>query len=163
MAANTIKNPKSLFWLDASMLLLLPITVITFPLDFVFLGVVHRVFGGLLILMAMIHLLMHWNWLVKSFTRFQELPASTRKKFISDGCLCVGYIVGGGSGFLAHLVSWFNIPLHIHLGIFHGLVIMGLLILQAYHILTHKEWIATMLRRIRSSEPLFKSQDFTHR
>jgi hypothetical protein len=106
------------------------------------------IFGGLL---AIIHMILHWDWVNAVNQRFfSKTNWIVRFKFLTDGALLVGFVLMTISGLL--LSSWLNLTLNHYdqLLSFHIILSIVSLLLLLAKLGMHWKWIIKTTRNVIS-------------
>jgi hypothetical protein len=142
-----MKKQTLLFWLDAGLLMMLGITLLTAGPEFFSHTFMHVILGILLSGGALLHLGLHWDWIKRALQGFGQLPDTVRRNALVDLALFCAYAVCGGVGLISRAMVVF-LPLHVFLAVIHVLLAVGVMVLQMTHIILHWKWLAASARRL---------------
>jgi hypothetical protein len=140
---------KANWWID---LMMFTAFIATYFLDLT--GIeMHQWLGVFSGVLALYHLLIHWNWVVAVSKRFLSSTSSkARYFFIIDAALLIGFVLMVVSGLV--ISTWFNLTLGNYstwLRV-HIVVSISTLSLLAVKLGLHWRWIARLAQRIWSEQ-----------
>jgi hypothetical protein len=148
MKRNTLN-----FWVDASLFILLSLSVLTVLPEVMTHSMIHAVPGLLLIGGVGVHLWLHRKWITTTLRRFASLSGRARRTAGLNALLLGVYLACATMGLAArrHLDTF---PLHFAFGVRHLFLALLLLVLQATHIIRHWSWITATYRRLLRGDPV---------
>ncbi|HNT25033.1 MAG TPA: hypothetical protein PKM21_11745 [Anaerolineales bacterium] len=135
------------FLVDAGLLMLLLITILTATVEIFIPCFVHVILGLLLSAGALIHVALHWEWIKNAFQRFGHLSSQVRINFLLNLVLFLAYSAAGAMGLIARSFIFAG-PLRHVLGFFHVLLVSGVLLLQSIHLIRHWKWVMKTAQRM---------------
>ncbi len=68
----------TIFWVDIVLLALLAATILSVTTEIFTHAFIHVIFGVLLSGGALLHIMLHWNWIKNAFERYNRLPTQAR-------------------------------------------------------------------------------------
>jgi hypothetical protein len=136
-----MKKRKLIFWTDLVLFSMLMLSILT-----IFPGVIgheyiHVLPGISILLIVLLHLWQHKDWIFNAFRRFGRLPAQVQANAFIDLFLVGTYVLCGTLGLTARMVSAFDLHVHIFFGLIHAVLAVALLFLQTLHLARHYKWI----------------------
>lgn len=137
----------TIFWVDIVLLALLAATILSVTTEIFTHAFIHVIFGVLLSGGALLHIMLHWNWIKNAFERYNRLPTQARTNALLNLALFCGYILCGCIGLIARAM-FIILPLHVLLGVVHALLAFLVITLQVIHIARHWKWLTTTTRRM---------------
>jgi hypothetical protein len=133
------KNTQ-MVWVDAGLFVLLALTILSSTIE-IFLPIfVHVALGLLLSAGALIHVALHWDWIINTVKRFGQLSDQVRTSLLLNLALFFAYSAAGGMGLIARLSRILG-PLHHVVGFFHVSLVVLVIILQITHLARHWKWL----------------------
>jgi len=138
---------KTIFWVDIALLALLAATILSITTEIFTHSSIHVIFGLVLSGSALLHIILHWNWIKNAFKRTNRLPDQARTNALLNLALFCGYLLCGSMGLIARALLIIH-PLHVLLGWFHALLAILVITLQVVHIARHWKWITATTRRM---------------
>jgi len=159
------KKPKNKLWLD---IILGVAYILTFAsgdelAEYAAVGRVsaHELMAFILGLIASLHIIVHWDWIIKVGKRFfQRLPRQTRINYLLNIGLFLAFGLTGLSGLLMSKTLGFNTSESFISEIHEAASTLSMLIVGG-HVLLHWKWIKNAVKRYLLPEivnPLSKSK-----
>lgn len=138
---------KTNFWVDIALLVLLAATILSFTQEIFTHSFMHVILGLVLSSSALLHIILHWNWIKIAFERFNRLPHQPRTNALLNLALFCSYFLCGSMGLTFRALLTMH-PLHVLLGWFHALLAILAITLQVVHIVRHWKWLTATSRRM---------------
>lgn len=138
---------KMNFGVDIALLVLLAATILSFTQEIFTHSSIHVILGLVLSGSALLHITLHWNWIMIAFERFNRLPDQPRTNALLNLGLFCSYILCGSIGLTSRVLMIVH-PLHVLLGWFHALLAILAITLQVVHIARHWKWLTATTRRL---------------
>jgi hypothetical protein len=106
----------------------------------------HLIFGISMILVVVLHIGLHWKWIINVICHYDRLPNSSRNNFWLDcGSICT-FILCGIMGLIAR-INLFPFHQHLFLGVSHVFLSVLSFTLLIIHISRHWKWITNITRK----------------
>ncbi len=141
-----MKKSTQIFWVDAGLAGLLPVTLLMVVPEIFSHAFVHVLPGLLLMAVAGLHLWLHRDWITVALRNFRKMSRQAQQNALLDLALFGAYFLCGGVGLSARLMLFISPIHHIFLGIIHVILTLLLLGLQTLHIARHFKWIKANVR-----------------
>lgn len=142
-------SQKTHWWIDLGLLLGY---LFSFYLELTGLWL-HQWLGVAVTILALIHLVLHWDWVVSVFTRFfGKTSGRSRVYLLLDILIMIGAVLIFETGLV--ISTWFNLDLSNYLTwldihVYASIITLGVTVLKLG---LHWRWIISMVKKIFSSQ-----------
>ena len=141
-----MNKATAIFRVDAILLALFLLALLLVWPEIITHSFVHVIPGLLLLGVVVVHLYLHRRWIETVYRNYHQMGRRARNKALLNLALLSAYLVAGSVGAAARLMLYLSPAVHFHLGVWHVILVVPLIVLQTAHLALHFGWIKKNVR-----------------